>query len=124
MATFAFYEQATGRIVSIVQTSVQPSPPSADFAYAPCEPDIEPAGLYVVGGKIAPKPTDVLATENLAAAWATLRRRRDALLAQSDWTQVPDAPVDKVAWAEYRQALRNLPQTTADPTNVDWPVAP
>lgn len=53
----------------------------------------------------------------------SLRKRRDQLLAESDWTQVPDAPVDKAAWAVYRQALRDLPQNT-DPANPVWPKKP
>lgn len=53
-----------------------------------------------------------------------LRNRRNVLLAASDWTQVGDTPVDAVAWAKYRQALRDLPETTDDPTNVVWPEPP
>ena len=56
--------------------------------------------------------------------WERLRLRRDALLMSSDWTQVADAPVDKSAWAIYRQALRDLPQNTTDPREADWPVVP
>ena len=48
---------------------------------------------------------------------------RNKKLLASDWTQLPDAPVDKEAWAEYRQKLRNLPET-ADPLNIVWPVRP
>jgi hypothetical protein len=43
------------------------------------------------------------------------RRRRDVMLAESDWTQLPDAPCDAEAWAVYRQQLRDLP---SDP---NWP---
>jgi|YNPBryunderm2012_1023409.scaffolds.fasta_scaffold62590_1 hypothetical protein len=42
-----------------------------------------------------------------------LREERNRLLAESDWTQMPDAPLDertRQAWREYRQALRDLPQ--------------
>lgn len=56
-----------------------------------------------------------------------LRRRRDALLTASDWTQVPDAPFpaeQRAAWAAYRQALRDLPETTTDLAAVEWPAAP
>ena len=53
-----------------------------------------------------------------------LRAERDAKLAASDWTQVADAPVDKAAWAAYRQALRDLPANTADPANPVWPQEP
>jgi len=54
----------------------------------------------------------------------SLRSIRDALLQQSDWTQVADAPVDQAAWAEYRQALRDLPENTTDPANPVWPSKP
>ena len=53
-----------------------------------------------------------------------LRIDRDRLLQSSDWTQVPDAPVDQAAWAAYRQQLRDLPSTTTDPFNVQWPKSP
>jgi len=52
------------------------------------------------------------------------RTQRDALLSESDWTQVPDAPVDQAAWAEYRQALRDLPQQAGFPTEITWPQIP
>ena len=56
--------------------------------------------------------------------WADLREKRDRLLAESDWTLVPDAPTDKVAWMAYRQALRDLPQMVLDPREPVWPVPP
>lgn len=59
----------------------------------------------------------------LAAQWEAVRAERDALLAASDWTQLPDAPVDAAAWAVYRQALRDVTQQ-ADPFAIVWPVAP
>lgn len=37
------------------------------------------------------------------------RAHRNALLAASDWTQMPDAPVDAEAWRKYRQTLRDHP---------------
>ena len=39
-----------------------------------------------------------------------IRQWRDKKLQESDWTQVADAPVDKEAWATYRQQLRDLPE--------------
>ena len=53
-----------------------------------------------------------------------VRTQRDALLAASDWTQVSDAPVDHQAWADYRQALRDLPQQAGFPTEITWPQKP
>ena len=64
------------------------------------------------------------AAEALDAAWTALRTERDARLAQTDWTQVSDAPVDAAPWAAYRQALRDLPENTTDPNEPPWPEEP
>jgi hypothetical protein len=53
-----------------------------------------------------------------------LRFWRDAELSRTDWTQVADAPIDKEAWATYRQALRDLPTSNDDPREIELPVAP
>ena len=58
------------------------------------------------------------------AEMQALRSRRQALLQESDWTQVADAPVDRQAWADYRQALRDLPANIDDPSDVIWPERP
>jgi hypothetical protein len=50
--------------------------------------------------------------------------QRDQLLKDSDWTQVADAPVDKVVWATYRQALRDVTQQSEFPWTITWPSAP
>lgn len=56
-----------------------------------------------------------------------LRSERNELLNLSDWTQVPDSPLTdakKTEWATYRQALRDLPSTTTDFANPNWPSQP
>ena len=53
-----------------------------------------------------------------------LRVWRNSQLKASDWTQVDDAPVDKSAWAIYRQALRDLPASNSDPRQIELPVEP
>jgi len=68
-----------------------------------------------------------IAAADLAAAWATLRLDRNRRLVACDWTQLTDAPLDAAtvdAWRTYRQALRDVPQDTADPTTVVWPDEP
>lgn len=55
-----------------------------------------------------------------AAEWARIRNARNAKLAASDWTQLPDAPVNAATWAVYRQALRDI-TNQADPFNIVWP---
>lgn len=56
--------------------------------------------------------------------WERLRIRRDALLTATDHTQQLDHPTDRAAWAAYRQALRDLPDTTTDPRQALWPTPP
>ena len=53
-----------------------------------------------------------------------MRYWRDTELARTDWTQVADAPVDKTAWAIYRQALRDLPASNTDARKIELPDAP
>ena len=54
-----------------------------------------------------------------------LRRVRDKLLTESDWTQSRDLILtNDEAWKKYRQDLRDLPQTTTDFNNVDYPTKP
>jgi hypothetical protein len=53
-----------------------------------------------------------------------VRNWRNAKLIESDWTQTLDAPVDKTAWATYRQALRDLPASNTDPSKIELPSAP
>jgi len=53
-----------------------------------------------------------------------VRATRDAKLAECDWTQVEDAPVDKAVWATYRQALRDITAQSGFPWTVTWPDAP
>lgn len=52
------------------------------------------------------------------------RAKRNQLLAASDWTQVFDAPVDRTAWAVYRQELRDITSQAGFPKTINWPVAP
>tara|TARA_R110000824_G_C15171830_1_gene672975 strand:- start:166 stop:540 length:375 start_codon:yes stop_codon:yes gene_type:complete len=64
----------------------------------------------------------------LDISWSNLRRERDDMLDLSDWTQANDSPLTdevKATWATYREALRNLPANTPDPTaTVTWPTKP
>lgn len=55
---------------------------------------------------------------------ANMRAQRDRLLVASDWTQVADAPVDRDAWATYRQQLRDFPATWTPGETADFPDPP
>jgi hypothetical protein len=54
----------------------------------------------------------------------SVREIRNQRLKDTDWTQVADAPVDKAAWAAYRQALRDITAQTGFPWEVQWPAQP
>lgn len=59
--------------------------------------------------------------------WAAIKRVRNELLALCDWTQVSDVALtidEKAAWADYRQAIRNIPQDYDTPESVIFPEAP
>jgi hypothetical protein len=56
--------------------------------------------------------------------WDLVKAKRDRLLLKSDYTQMSDWPGDKEAWAIYRQALRDLPQTYTNAADVVWPSKP
>ena len=65
----------------------------------------------------------------LAHKWKVVRKKRDTLLVECDWTQGADVPVGiKTTWQAYRQQLRDLPnnQTPSDETlsNITWPTEP
>lgn len=54
-----------------------------------------------------------------------VKSRRNLLLQSSDWTQLPDVPLEtKQAWATYRQALRDITTQEGYPFNVIWPTKP
>ena len=55
----------------------------------------------------------------------SIRSTRTSLLASSDWTQLPDVPIEtKDSWAIYRQALRDITDQPEYPLNVIWPDPP
>jgi len=57
---------------------------------------------------------------------ANIRERRNELLNESDWTQLPDVALTeskKQTWRDYRQALRDFP-ATCNPNNPIWPKPP
>lgn len=56
---------------------------------------------------------------------SVIKIRRNNLLAQSDWTQLPDVPNElSVGWAEYRTQLRKITEQPGFPWKIDWPTSP
>ena len=80
-------------------------------------------GNWITAWTVVAKTQEQLDAETAQAA-QSVRSQRDSLLAASDWTQVPDAPVDQAAWRTYRQALRDVTTQSGFPHEVTWPVKP
>ena len=53
-----------------------------------------------------------------------VREDRNRRLAETDWTQLADAPVNAQAWATYRQALRDVTAQAGFPWDIAWPEKP
>jgi len=56
-----------------------------------------------------------------------VRTQRTEKLRDCDWTQLDDTPMSntqKADWAEYRQALRDVPDQAGFPWEIEWPVQP
>jgi len=59
-----------------------------------------------------------------AHLWKCVRKQRNGLLVECDWTQGADVPDSiKSSWTSYRQALRDV-TTQSDPDNITWPSKP
>jgi len=73
--------------------------------------------------KTVTRDTDVEAAADTALAWEQVRGHRNQLLTDSDWRAMSDLTMSD-DWKTYRQALRDLPANTVDPTNITWPEEP
>lgn len=84
-------------------------------------------GFSVDDAKTANVPNAVIQQAISDMKWEQVRNKRDYLMSQTDWTQIPDAPLTadkKQAYSNYRQSLRDIPQTYSDPDDVVWPEKP
>ena len=52
-----------------------------------------------------------------------IREYRDRLLTETDWMALGDVTMSD-AWKTYRQDLRDIPTSVADPMDVVWPTKP
>jgi hypothetical protein len=118
--------------------------PGTSFPETPSAETLAAFGVYKVTEVVAPVVDSkthrhVQDVQNINGTWtqvwtvqqlpqdraaANVRAHRDGLLADCDWTQVADAPVDKAVWATYRQALRDISKQPGFPWSVVWPESP
>lgn len=118
------YMKLSGETITAIVTSSVPPDGYVSISAELIPPELfADLNAYTFDGQYFHKRT-VSEEEEKSAALMQLRMKRDRLLSACDWTQVPDAPVDRSAWAAYRQALRDLPANTEDPRTPTWPTPP
>ena len=123
MYKYSRYNLETGRFTGQGSNSDQDNV-SAKDGEGLIEGHYDQSTKMVIDGSVVDIPASTIEQEEIDRAWLVLKGSRNMMLQSSDWTQVPDAPVDSQAWATYRQELRDLPDNTTDPRNPVWPTRP
>ena len=82
---------------------------------------------YVEGGKAynvrVENTTADEQTELINQKWIEIRELRNQILKDTDWRASSDLTLSN-AWKNYRNDLRQIPQTQTDPYNITWPTKP
>lgn len=105
----------------VVFEGAQASPTRYQTAYANGVEQV--AGKWYTKYSVADMEQE--AKDALDAQQSTsVRAERTKKLADTDWTQLTDAPVNSAAWGTYRQALRDVTTQETFPWEVTWPTQP
>ena len=127
MAQKYAFIRPNGKVISITRLSAQDAAKAGPRFVQITDPDIEPDDIINkdTGALVSKNKRDV--QESRASCRELVRQE----LRATDWTQVPDAPLNgpkKTAWATYRSDLRanwNTAKPTDDPlSNMVWPTPP
>ena len=73
------------------------------------------------------KTPEHIEIERLEQAAESARNQRDRLLTETDWVTIRATDTgDPVPteWQTYRQALRDIPEQTGFPEEIEWPQEP
>lgn len=118
MNTFTIYDLATGQIEYSTTTVAAINEVGLQEGQGIIEGNYQANEHIIINGEAVARTDNIL---------EILRLKRDALLTESDWTQVNDSPLTdakKTEWATYRQELRDLPSSHQSTTNFDDVVFP
>lgn len=80
-------------------------------------------GKWFTKHSVADMNAEAIAAKDAEQA-KSVREDRNKRLAETDWTQLTDAPVNSAAWGTYRQNLRNITEQSGFPWEVTWPTKP
>ena len=73
------------------------------------------------------KTAEQIEAERLERASESARNQRDRLLTDSDWVTIRATDTGNpvpTEWQTYRQALRDIPEQTGFPEEIEWPQEP
>ncbi len=115
MALFLKIDIATREVVNKEKWATAPT----EVGYEYVQADADVGDLYSVDGQFV-KP----AKELVLVTLEELQSKRDDLLSKSDFTQLPDSPYtdeEKLVWATYRQALRDMTEDYVPVESPEWP---
>jgi hypothetical protein len=113
MNIFTIYNLETGEIDHSTSTVAQINEVGLLEGQGIIQGDYQPNQYKIVNGEAIQRTDNIL---------EILRNKRNALLKESDWTQLNDCPLSdtkKAEWQTYRQALRDLPADYQDTNNID-----
>ena len=113
MNMFTIYNLETGEIDHSTSTVAGINEVGLIEGQGIIEGDYQPNEYKIVNGEAIQRTDNIL---------EILRNKRNALLKESDWTQLNDCPLSdtkKAEWQTYRQALRDLPASYQDTNNID-----
>ena len=105
----------------VVFEGPQANPTRYQVAFADGVEQID--GQWFTKWSVADMDAEAIAAKDVEQA-AAMRKQRDEKLAECDWTQVADSPVNKSVWATYRQALRDVTTQEGFPWTITWPSKP
>jgi hypothetical protein len=135
---YTTYNTLNGEILnsgSVPDVSIQKVPEGFALILQQSNPSTD----YVVDGKVIPLPpkptTGAYVFDYSQQKWvedtkeqeSEVLAKRNSLLQQSDWTQIPNNPLtaeQQQLWAIYRQELRDVTSQSGYPFNVIWPTPP
>ena len=133
--------KSTGTIQQLFpNTSFSITGPNADFltennlvelvenlSYTTPTQKLSTVDAYVEGGKAynvrVENTTADEQTELINQKWIEIRELRNQILKDTDWRASSDLTLSN-AWKNYRNDLRQIPQTQTDPYNITWPTKP
>ena len=133
------YERRTGRIhavLSVTHPEAQCTPELGVLAPATADLLTQRVDLSSQPPRVVdlpPRPSELHEFDHVNLIWRLDRQkaagmqrfRRDRLLAECDWTQLPDVPdATKTKWQRYRQALRDITAQPGFPERIEWPTPP